>query len=429
MFTHNRDLPPLKLPAADRDTILRKAHLLIAEANGCVRPVHRTSTKISACRIPNPNLVSAIQTLFIVKSKLLLTGLLLFVPIAIALRLWPGAENPTALFICSAIGIIPLAGWMGRATEALAAQMGEAAGGLLNATFGNAAELIIAVIALSKGLNSVVKASIAGSIIGNILLVFGLSILCGGTKYSEQRFNRTGARTSAISLSLAAIALIIPTVFRTAAERSPSGWSPIMEERLSLAIALVLFVTYFCMLGFSLKTHRHFFQGIEGEREEKGEYWSSGKAITVLLVATGFVTLLSEFLVGTIESVRTTLGITETFLGIIVVAIIGNAAEHSTAILMALKNKMDLSVGIAIGSSLQIALFVAPLLLFVSYSFGKPMDLEFSRPEVFAVVASVYILFQISGDGETNWIEGVQLLSVYVILGILFFYLPEAVSH
>src|SRR5204862_8026347 len=153
------------------------------------------------------------QPLFIVKLKPLLSGLVLFVPIAIALRFWPGAENPTALFICSAIGIIPLAGWMGRATEALAARMGEGAGGLLNATFGNAAELIIAVVALSKGLSSVVKASITGSIIGNILLVLGLSTLCGGTKYSEQRFNQTGARTQAISLSLAAIALIIPTVF------------------------------------------------------------------------------------------------------------------------------------------------------------------------------------------------------------------------
>ena len=363
------------------------------------------------------------------KIRPLLTGLLLVVPVAIALRFWPGAQNPTALFICSAIGIIPLAGWMGRATEVLAARMGAGAGGLLNATFGNAAELIIAVIALSKGLSGVVKASIAGSIIGNILLVLGLSILCGGTKYSEQRFNKTGARTSTISLSLAAIALIIPTVFHLTAERSQSGWSPIAEQRLSLAIGLVLFVTYFCVLGFSLRTHRHFFQGSESDLAEESERWSSGKAILVLLVATGFVALLSEFLVGTIESVRTTFGITETFVGVIVVAIVGNAAEHSTAVLMALKNKMDLSVGIAIGSSLQIALFVAPLLLFVSYLFGKPMDLEFSRPEVFAIVASVYILFQISGDGETNWIEGVQLLSLYVVLGFLFFYLPETVVH
>jgi Ca2+:H+ antiporter len=359
-----------------------------------------------------------------VKIKPSLNWLLIFVPIAIALRLWPGGGNPTAIFICSAVGIIPLAGWMGRATEALAARMGEGIGGLLNATFGNAAELIIAVIALSKGLGSVVKASITGSIIGNILLVLGLSILCGGTKYSEQKFNKTGARTSAISLSLAAIALIIPTVFHMAAERSPGGWSLVMEQELSLAIAVVLFLTYCCVLGFSLKTHKHFFQSTGSELEEKGEDWPRRKAVLILLVATAFVALLSEFLVGTIENVRATFGITEVFIGVIIVAIVGNAAEHSTAVLMALKNKMDLSVGIAIGSSLQIALFVAPVLVFVSYLFGQPMDLEFTRPEVFAVVASVYILFQISGDGETNWIEGVQLLSLYLILTILFFYLP-----
>ena len=360
------------------------------------------------------------------KIRLSLSWLLVFVPVALALRFWPGGGNQTALFLCAAIGIIPLAGWMGRATEALAIRMGEGVGGLLNATFGNAAELIIAVIALSKGLTGVVKASIAGSIIGNILLVLGLSILCGGTKYREQKFNRTGARTSVISLSLAAIALIIPTVFHMAADKSPGGWSAEMEQQLSLGIAAVLFFTYFCVLGFSLKTHRHFFGTAEGELDEKGEQWSRAKATAVLLIATAFVALLSEFLVGTIESVRTTLGLTEVFVGVIVVAIIGNAAEHSTAIIMAMKNKMDLSVGIAIGSSLQIALFVAPLLVFVSYAFGRPMDFEFTLPEVFAVVASVYILFQISGDGETNWIEGVQLLSVYLILGILFFYLPEA---
>ncbi len=296
---------------------------------------------------------------------------------------------------------------------------------MLNATFGNAAELIIAGIALSKGLTNVVKASITGSIIGNVLLVLGLSILFGGIKFKEQRFNRTAARTFVISLSLAAIGLIIPTVFHLAAGSSPSGWSPQAEQKLSLAIAIVLFVTYFCMLGFSLRTHKYFFQGAEEDVEERGSQWSRGKAIFILLIATAFVSMLSEFLVGTIENVRDSVGLTEVFIGVIVVAIVGNAAEHSTAILMAMKNKMDLSVGIAIGSSLQIALFVAPLLVFLSYLFGRPMDLEFTMPEVFAVVASVYILFQISGDGETNWIEGVQLLSVYVILGILFFYLPE----
>ncbi|MFN2508643.1 MAG: calcium/proton exchanger [Chthoniobacterales bacterium] len=358
--------------------------------------------------------------------------LLVFVPISIALRFWPGGASPTALFICSAIAIIPVAGWIGRATEALAARVGEGLGGLLNATFGNAAELIIAGIALSKGLTGVVKASITGSIIGNILLVLGLSMLLGGTKYSEQRFNRTGARTSTISLSLAAIALVIPTVFHLSADASPAGWSPVMEQKLSLALAIVLFLTYFCLLGFSLRTHKHYFQSAEGALEEKGEHWSRRKAIIILLVATAFVAVLSEFLVGTIESVRTTIGITEVFVGVIIVAIVGNAAEHSTAIIMAMKNKMDLSVGIAIGSSLQIALFVAPLLVFLSYAFGKPMDLEFSLPEIFAVAASIYILFQISGDGETNWIEGIQLLSLYLILGVLFFYLPDphhAVSH
>ncbi len=334
-----------------------------------------------------------------------LNWLLIFAPIAFALRFWPGQANPTALFVCSAIAIVPVAGWIGRATEELAARVGEGLGGLLNATLGNAAELIIAGIALSKGLTSVVKASITGSIIGNILLVLGLSILLGGLRHKEQRFNKTGAHLAATG--------------------SPGGWSPAVEHQLSLGISVVLFMTYFCVLAFTLKTHKHFFVGAEEELEEKAERWTKSKAVVVLMIATGVVALLSEFLVGTIESVRASIGVTEVFVGIIVVAIVGNAAEHSTAVVMALKNKMDLSVGIAIGSSLQIALFVAPLLVFLSYCFGRPMDLEFSLPEVFAVVASVYIIFQISGDGETNWIEGVQLLSVYLILGILFFYLPE----
>jgi Ca2+:H+ antiporter len=367
--------------------------------------------------------LSAIPLLM--KFKLSLDWLLIFVPIALVLRFVPALANPTALFICSAIAIVPVAGWIGRATEELAARVGEGLGGLLNATFGNAAELIIAGIALSKGLTGVVKASITGSIIGNILLVLGLSALFGGIKHKEQRFNKSGARTSVISLSLAAIALIIPTVFHMTAAASPSGWAPNVEHQLSLGIAIVLFVTYLCVLVFTLGTHKHFFIGCEGELEEEVAHWSRMKSVIVLVIATGVVALLSEFLVGTIEAVRHSLGITEVFVGVIVVAIVGNAAEHSTAIVMAMKNKMDLSVGIAIGSSLQVALFVAPLLVFLSYFMGRPMNLEFSLPEIFAVVASVYILFQISGDGETNWIEGVQLLSVYLILGILFFYLPE----
>src|ERR1044071_8537533 len=224
----------------------------------------------------------------VLKLKPSLDWLLIFVPLAVLLRFWPGGTNPTVLFVCSAFGIIPVAGWIGRATEALAARVGEGLGGLLNATFGNAAELIIAGIALSKGLINVVKASITGSIIGNVLLVLGLSILFGGTKYKEQRFNRTAARTFVISLSLAAIGLIIPTVFHLAAHSS-GGWNPLVEQKLSLAIAVVLFLTYFCMLGFSLRTHKHLFRSSEEDVEEEETHWSRGKAIIILLIATAFV--------------------------------------------------------------------------------------------------------------------------------------------
>src|SRR5437870_12808040 len=199
----------------------------------------------------------------ILNMKPSLSWLLIFVPVAFILRFWLGLSNPTALFVCSALAIVPVAGWIGRATEELAARMGEGLGGLLNATFGNAAELIIAGIALSKGLTNVVKASITGSIIGNVLLVLGLSILMAGTKSKEHRFNRTAATTSVISLSLAAIGLIIPTVFHRAAHSSPAGWSPLIEEKLSLGIAVVMFLTYFCMLGFSLRTHKDLFRGAE----------------------------------------------------------------------------------------------------------------------------------------------------------------------
>jgi Ca2+:H+ antiporter len=362
--------------------------------------------------------------------KFSLNWLLIFVPVSVLLRFVPAFHNDTALFICSCIAIIPLAGFMGRATEELAAHMGQGIGGFLNATFGNAAELIVALMALSKGLTGVVKASITGSIIGNILLVLGLSALCGGAKFESQHFNRVAVRSVTTSLSLAAIALVIPTVFHVTAAAHPSGWLPATEQRLSLAIAIVLFTTYGCVLAFSLKTHRRLFVGATDEssdgKNSHGEThaWTRSKAVVVLFIATAFVALISEFLVGTIEAARHTLGLTEVFVGVIVVAIIGNAAEHSTAVLAALKNKMDLSIGVAVGSSLQIALFVAPVLVFVSYAFGQPMNLEFTLPEVVAVFLAVQLVFQISGDGETNWLEGVQLLSVYLILGILFFYLP-----
>ncbi len=361
--------------------------------------------------------------------------LLVFLPVSFLLEYVPALHNGTALFICSGLAIIPLAGIMGRATEHLAEHLGQGIGGLLNATFGNAAELIIALMALNKGLIGVVKASITGSIIGNILLVLGASLAAGGFKYREQRFNRTATQTSTASLFLAAIGLLVPTIFHYSAA-SHNAWKPAVAEKLSLGIAGVLFVTYICTLAFSLVTHKDLLSGTpEGSTARAASAlphadstaepeWSKGKAVIVLLVATLFVAWLSEFLVTSVESARAQLGVTEVFIGVIVVAIIGNAAEHSTAVWMAIKDKMDLSLGIAIGSSLQIALFVAPVLVFTSWFLGHPMDLEFTIPEVVAVIVAVFIVAEISKDGRTNWLEGVQLLSVYLILAILFYFLP-----
>ena len=361
-----------------------------------------------------------------------LDWLLLAVPIAFAVRYLPMFNNETVLFMMTSIAIIPLAGWMGRATEHLSVRAGHGVGGLLNATFGNAAELIIALIALSKGYIDVVKASITGSIIGNILLVLGASILAGGLRFPRQTFNQSAARISATSLGLAAIGLIIPSVFHLAADRQPGGWSPQAEQNLSLAIAGVLATTYLFWLIFLLYTHRSLFSAehatAQNPNAAEDRTWSTLTAVTVLAVATTFVAFMSEFLVGSVEAARESLGVTEVFVGVIIVAIIGNAAEHSTAVLAALKNNMDLSLGITIGSSLQIALFVTPVLVFASYFFGRPMNLEFSIPEIVAVTLAVWIVSVISGDGECNWLEGVQLLSVYLILGILFFYLPQPSS-
>ncbi|HEY2713878.1 MAG TPA: calcium/proton exchanger [Chthoniobacterales bacterium] len=354
--------------------------------------------------------------------------LLVAVPVAIALRYVTAWHNDSLLFFVAAIAIVPLAGWMGRATEQLATRSGAGLGGFLNATFGNAAELIIALVALGKGLTGVVKASITGSIIGNLLLVLGASILVGGMRYPKQTFNQTAARISSTSLGLSAIALLIPTVFHRAAAARPGGWSEEAEQKLSLAIVVVLFVTYFCSLFFHLFTHRELFAG-PTEKSEAEDHWPLWQSIAALTIATAFVAWLSEFLVGSIESARRSLGLTETFVGVVVVALVGNAAEHSTAVYTAWKNKMDLSLSIATGSSLQMALFVTPVLIFSSYALGDPMTLEFSLPEIVAIVLSVWIVGQISGDGESNWLEGVQLLSVYGIIGILFYFLPAIPHH
>lgn len=351
--------------------------------------------------------------------------LLLFVPVAVALN-YLRPEMGTAIFITAAIAIIPLAGWLGRATEHLAERTSEGIGGLLNATFGNAAELIIAIAALKRGLYPVVKASLTGSIIGNILLVMGAAFLAGGLKFPTQKFNASGARSQATMLTLAAIALIIPAAFHHVAGRQAAS----SEAGLSLEISVVLLITYGLSLVFSLITHKQLFTGSRGQvalvEEEHKEPWSVGKSVAVLAGATALIAWISEMLVGSVEHAAESFGMSSVFVGVIIVAIVGNAAEHSTAVLVARKDRMDLSLGIALGSSLQIALFVAPMLVLASYFIGpKPMDLVFSAAEVMAVTLSVLIAGQIAGDGESNWMEGVQLLAVYLLLGIAFFFLPE----
>ncbi|MBI4748916.1 MAG: calcium/proton exchanger [Acidobacteria bacterium] len=352
--------------------------------------------------------------------------LLVFVPVAMILE-WVIHAQPIWIFVVSCLAIIPLAGLMGKATEHLSEKLGEGIGGLLNATFGNAAELIIAFMALREGLYDVVKASITGSIIGNLLLVFGLSALVGGLKFPNQTFNRTAANLGTTMLALSAFALLIPAVFHAIV----FGKAPATHEReLSLEISIVLFITYILSLIFTLKTHKHLYVGELGDAEEEAigtHGWSQGKSVGVLVGATAMVALISEFLVGSVEAAAKTLGMTEVFVGVILVAIIGNAAEHSTAVLMALKNKMDLAMNIAVGSSLQIALFVAPMLVFLSYPFGGkgPMDLLFTTLEVVSIVIAVTTTSLVSQDGESNWMEGVQLLAVYLILGIAFYNLPH----
>jgi Ca2+:H+ antiporter len=351
----------------------------------------------------------------------LLNLLLVFVPAAVALQYFMHAP-PAFVFLASALAIIPLAGLMGKATEQLAERMGEGIGGLLNATFGNAAELIIALIALRAGMHDIVKASLTGSIIGNVLLVFGLSAIAGGARHPVQRFNRTAANLGTTMLVLSSISLVVPAIFHQIA----AGKAKTAERELSLEISVVLIMTYALSLLFSLKTHRHLYAGENaggGDHAKPARLWRAG---LTLFGATALVAWMSEFLIGAAEAAAHSMGMSKVFIGVILVAIIGNAAEHSTAVLMAIKNKMDLAINVAIGSSIQIALFVAPALVFLSYFVGPaPMDLQFTAFEVMAVVITVVIMALVSQDGETNWMEGVQLVAVYLILGMAFYFLPE----
>lgn len=342
--------------------------------------------------------------------------LLLAIPVA----LWAEyiAHNPIIAFVASAVAVLRLAGWMGHATEQVAIHTGPRIGGFLNGTLGNAAELIIVGLSVKAGLYDVVKASITGSIMGNALLVLGAAIAVGGFRFREQQFNRNLARFNTSLMFIAVTALVVPAVVH-------SGAHPIPEQGLailSLLAAVVLIAAYVASLVFSFKTHAHLFV-TAGGHSEKAE-WSKGKSLGVLIAATVGVVLMSEVLVGSIEPVLQALGWSELFVGVVVVALVGNAAEHSTAIVMALQNRMDAAIEIAIGSTSQIAMLVAPLAVFISWMVGAPMSLEFIGAELVAILISVMLVNQVARDGETNWLEGLLLLGAYLIMAAAFFFVP-----
>jgi Ca2+:H+ antiporter len=353
-----------------------------------------------------------------------------FIPIAVALEL--SDTSAAIVFFSSALGVIPTAALMGRATEELAARSGPGIGGLLNVTFGNAPELIIAFFALREGLHEVVKASLVGSILGNILLVMGAAMLVGGSRPGRDRqyFDRTAAQAQSLMLLLASVALVMPAVFQLVVGGSlPSPTErdhhfPGDLETMSALVAVVLLGSYVAGLWFSLKTHRDLFNPPHDDDDEAAEHaWSVRRSVLMLAGAGLAVGLMSEILVGSIEEASEGIGISPFFVAVIVVAIVGNAAEHWVAVYFAWRDKMDLSINIAIGSSAQIALFVAPALVLLSLFVGPfPMPLVFNGLELGAIFLAIIIANQVTQEGESTWFEGVQLLSVYLVLGIVFFF-------
>jgi Ca2+:H+ antiporter len=351
----------------------------------------------------------------------------LFIPVAVVLKL---ADAPdTAIFFTAAIGVIPTAALMGRATEELAAQTGPGIGGLLNVTFGNAPELIIALFALGKGLQEVVKASIVGSIISNILLVLGAAMFVGGLGREKQTFNRTVAHSQAAMLLLALVAVVMPALFELVrghglpmvGDTRVNYGSKV--ETISGIVSGILLISYCAGLIFSLRTHRGLFNPhLDGDEDDGGKRpWSVRRSVGLLAIAGAGVALMSELLVGSIEHAADSIGLSQFFIGVVVVAIVGNAAEHWVAVLVARKDKMDLAVNIAVGSSAQVALFVTPVLVFMSFVIGPhPMALVFNGYEVAAMLLAVIIANFTTQEGESNWFEGLQLLGVYVVLGVVF---------
>ncbi len=351
-----------------------------------------------------------------------LNALLIFLPISVVLHYSHGS-NPLWVFGAASLAIVPLAGLMGHATEELAKRLGAAWGGLLNATFGNATELIIGLFALREGQIELLRASIVGSIIGNLMLVLGASILAGGLKHKIQTFNQEQAHSHVNNLLVAVASLTLPAIFSLYYQQPNSPANPDVQH-LSLWVSGILLVVYVASLFFSLKTHEALFRDCEAEAEDEPPVWSLPAALGVLAAATVLIAVESEYLVSSVQGAAVKLGVNEVFIGVVVVAIIGNAAEHSTAIWMAMKNKMDITMNIAIGSSTQIAMFVAPVLIFASLLLGHPMTYIFTVPELSAITVSVLITAFIANDGKSHWLEGAQLLAVYAIIALAFFYLP-----
>ena len=346
----------------------------------------------------------------------ILKFMLLFVPISFIGKFLN--FSPTIMFILAALSIIPLAGIMGEGTEEISFYTGPKIGGFLNATFGNATELIISFFALKSGLFEVVKSSIAGSIIGNILLVLGASMFIGGLKHKTQNFNINVVETTSSMLLFSLIGLCVPAFFTHTINANLLNTR---YEGLSLVVASVMFILYILSLIFSFFTHKDLY-ATTTEEEGHESKWSLKKSIAILIIATVIIAIESEFLVGGIEDITSKLGLSEFFVGIILIPIIGNAAEHSTAITMALKNKMDVAIEIALGSSLQIILFVAPVLIFLSLLF-TPMSIIFNPFELVSLIASVIIANKVASDGQSNWLEGAQLMAVYFIIAAGFFIL------
>jgi len=349
--------------------------------------------------------------------------LLLFIPLTVALDYLAHVSAPV-LFFMAAVAIVPIAAQIVGATEQLSHRTGDAIGGLLNATFGNAPELIIAFVALKAGLLEMVRASIIGAILANLMLALGVAFLLGGIRYHEQRFNATAARAYSTMMFLAAVSMTVPSAFSRV-----FGPNEVIrqEQLLNIGIAILLLIAYALYILFSLRTHTSSFASVESETHaDHEEHWSVARAVITLLASSVLAAWMSEILVGAAEETGKALGMSQLFIGIVFVAIVGGAAESGSAIAMARKNKMDLSVGIAAGSCIQIALFVAPLLVLASYFVApQPLELAFGRAEIGSLFIAVMIGALVSGDGQGNWYKGVQLITVYIIIAMMFYLMPQ----